>query len=234
VSSCTKWIGGHGTTIGGVVIDAGSFPWNNGRFKEFTTPSPGYHGLVFWDVFGPDGPFKTNMAFSIRARVETLRDMGPCQNPFGSFQLLQGIETLPLRMERHCSNGAALAAWLKEQPEVAWVSYLGFPEHASHSRALLYLRKGCFGSMLTFGVKGGKEAASKFVDSVQLASHLANVGDAKTLVIAPAATTHQQLSAAELAAAGVAADTVRVSVGIEALVDLQEDFKQALVKSQAV
>lgn len=232
VASTTKWIGGHGTTIGGIVVDGGSFPWNNGRFPEFTEPSPGYHGMKFWDVFGPEGPFKVNMAFSIRARVETLRDMGPSQNPFGSFLVLQGLETLPLRMQRHSENGAALAAWLKTRPEVAWVSYIGHPEHPSHELAKTYLRAGKFGSMLSFGIKGGKEAAGKFVDSVKLASHLANVGDAKTLVIAPATTTHQQLSGEEQTAAGVSPDHIRVSVGIEDIVDIEEDFAQALKASQ--
>ena len=184
--------------------------------------------MKFWDVFGPEGPFKTNMAFAIRARVETLRDMGPCQNPFGSFLLLQGIETLPLRMERHSQNGAALADWLKTRAEVAWVSYIGHAEHGSHARAKAYLRPGAFGSMLSFGVKGGKAAAAKFVDSVKLASHLANVGDAKTLVIAPAATTHQQLTEAEQLASGVTPDHVRVSVGIENISDITADFAQAL------
>jgi O-acetylhomoserine (thiol)-lyase len=230
VESLTKWAGGHGNTIGGIVVDGGTFPWNNGKFKSFTEPSPGYHGLKFWDVFGPEGPFKTNMAFAIRARVETLRDFGPAQNPFGSFLLLQGIETLPLRMERHCENGAALAAWLAAHEKVAWVSYLGDAAHASHARARKYLRAGRFGSMIAFGVKGGTAAAVKFVDALKLASHLANVGDAKTLVICPAATTHQQLSAAELAAAGVPADMLRVSVGIEAIEDIQNDFAQALAQ----
>lgn len=233
VASTTKWIGGHGTTIGGIVVDGGTFPWNNGRFPEFTEPSPGYHGMKFWDVFGPEGPFKTNIAFAIRARVETLRDMGPCQNPFGSFLVLQGIETLPLRMERHSKNGLALADWLKSRSEVVWVSYIGHASHPSHSLALQYLRKGYFGSMLSFGVKGGKAAAAKFVDSVKLASHLANVGDAKTLVIAPATTTHQQLSEEEMASAGVTPDHIRVSVGIEAIEDIISDFEQALVASQA-
>ena len=189
--------------------------------------------MKFWDVFGPSGPFSANIAFAIRARVETLRDMGPSQNPFGSFLTLQGIETLPLRLERHSSNGAALAQWLRGQSAVAWVSYLGLPDHPSHARAAALLRKGCFGSMLSFGVKGGKAAAAKFVDSVKLASHLANVGDAKTLVIAPAATTHQQLSPEELVAAGVTEDHVRVSVGIEHIDDIIADFAQALEASQA-
>ena len=228
VASATKWIGGHGATIGGVIVDGGSFAWDSGRFPSFTEPSPGYHGLKFWEVFGPQGPFKTNMAFAIRARVEGLRDLGPCQNPFASFLLLQGIETLPLRMERHSANGAALAAWLAAHPRVAWVSYLGLPAHPSHERAKAYLRAGCFGSMLSFGVRGGEPAAVRFVDSVRLASHLANVGDAKTLVIAPAATTHQQLTDAEQAASGVTKDMVRVSVGIEHIDDIIADFEQAL------
>ena len=233
VASATKWIGGHGATIGGVVVDGGSFPWNSGRFPTFTEPSPGYHGLKFWDVFGPSGPFKTNMAFAIRARVEGLRDLGPCQSPFSSFLLLQGIETLPLRMERHSINGAALAAWLSGHAAVAWVSYIGLPSHASHARAKQYLRAGCFGSMLSFGVKGGEAAAVRFVDAVKLASHLANVGDAKTLVIAPAATTHQQLTDEEQAASGVTKDMVRVSVGIEHIDDIVADFEQVRARGRA-
>ena len=228
VASATKWIGGHGTAIGGVVVDGGSFPWNNGRFPSFTEPAPGYHGLRFWEVFGPDGPFKTNMAFAIRARVEGLRDLGPCQSPFSAFLLLQGIETLPLRLERHSHNAAALAAWLAVHPRVAWVSYLGSPAHPSHARARAYLRPGHFGSMLAFGAKGGAAAAVRFVDSVRLASHLANVGDAKTLVIAPAATTHAQLSEEEQRASGVVPDMIRVSVGIEHIDDIKADFDQAL------
>jgi O-acetylhomoserine/O-acetylserine sulfhydrylase len=215
-------------------VDAGTFPWNNGRFPEFTEPSPGYHGMKFWDVFGPEGPFKTNMAFAIRCRVETLRDMGPCQNPFGSFLLLQGLETLPLRMERHSQNGAALADWLAARPDVAWVSYIGHDSHPSNAMARKYLRAGCFGSMISFGPKGGKAAAVAFVDSVKLASHLANVGDAKTLVIAPAATTHQQLSEEEQVAAGVTPDHVRVSVGIENIADIIQDFEQALAAAAKV
>jgi O-acetylhomoserine (thiol)-lyase len=226
VASLTKWAGGHGNTIGGIVVDGGKFKWDGGRFPMFTEPSPGYHGLKFYEVFGPDGPFKTNMAFAIRARVEGLRDFGPSQNPFGSFLLLNGIETLPLRMERHSFNGAKLAAWLKNEPGVAWVSYLGDESHPSHARAKQYLRAGAFGSMICFGVKGGKAGAVKVVDSLKLASHLANVGDAKTLVICPAATTHQQLSPAEMAAAGVPEDMIRVSVGIENIDDIIADFEQ--------
>lgn len=229
--SATKWIGGHGTTIGGVIIDAGTGPWNSGRYKNFTEPSPGYHGMKFWEVFGPEGPFKVNMAFIIRARVEGLRDLGPCQNPFGSFLLLQGLETLPLRVERHVSNTLELAKWLEKRPEVSWVSYPGLESHPSHQLALKYLKKG-FGGVLGFGIKGGKAAGIKFIDSVKLASHLANVGDAKTLVIHPASTTHQQLEEAEQIASGVTPDFIRVSVGIEHIDDIKRDFAQALEASQ--
>lgn len=230
--SCTKWIGGHGNTIGGAIIDGGSFPWNNGKHPLMTEPSPGYHGLKFWDVFGPEGPFKTNMAYIIRARVESLRDFGPAQNPFGSFLLLQGLETLSLRVQRHLDNALALAKWLQANDLVSWVNYPGLPDHPSHATAKKYLKNG-FGSMLSFGVKGGLEAGKKFINSVQLASHLANVGDVRTLVIHPASTTHQQLSAQEQKDAGVKGDMIRVSVGIEHIEDIKEDFEQALKKAQA-
>jgi hypothetical protein len=196
VASATKWIGGHGTTIGGVIVDSGRFPWNNGKHPLFTTPSPGYHGLNFWETFGPDGPLKANLAFILRARVEGLRDWGACQAPFNSFLLLQGLETIALRLERHSTNAIALAKWLAVHPDVAWVNHLGLEDHPYHGQAKKYFRKGFFGSMISFGIKGGASTSAKFVDSVKLASHLANVGDAKTLVIAPVATTHQQLSGA--------------------------------------
>ncbi|KAJ3179099.1 Homocysteine synthase [Geranomyces variabilis] len=230
VHSATKWIGGHGTTIGGVVIDAGTFPWDNGRFPQFTEPSPGYHGMKFWDTFGPTGPFGVNMAFGIKLRVEQLRDIGACQNPFGSFLLLQGLETLSLRAQRHLDNAAKLAAWLETRPEVSWVSYAGLPSHQSHKLAKKYLTHG-FGGVLTFGVKGGVLPGKIFINSVQLATNLANVGDAKTLVIHPASTTHQQLSEDERASAGVTGDLVRVSVGLEHIEDIKEDFAQALEKA---
>ncbi|KAJ3234095.1 Homocysteine synthase, partial [Chytriomyces hyalinus] len=233
VASATKWIGGHGTTIGGVVIDAGTFPWNNGKFPVFTEPSPGYHGLKFWDTFGPEGPFKANLAFAIRLRVEQLRDFGASQNPFGSFLLLQGLETLSLRAERHNQNALALAQWLETRPEVAWVSYAGLPSHPSHELAVKYLRKGAFGGVLTFGVVGGAAAGTKFVESVKLASHLANVGDTRTLVIHPSSTTHQQLTSSEQESSGVTPDLVRVSVGIEHIEDIKADFVQALQKAIA-
>ncbi|KAI8056990.1 O-acetylhomoserine/O-acetylserine sulfhydrylase [Syncephalis plumigaleata] len=231
VASATKWIGGHGNTIGGVIVDAGTFPWNNGRFPVFTEPSPGYHGLKFWEVFGPDGPFKANIAFSIRARVELLRDLGPSQNPFGSFLLLQGLETLSLRLERHLSNALDLARWLKQRPEVAWVSYPGLEDHPYHENAKRYLKHG-FGAVLSFGVHGGREAGKRVVNATQLFSHVANLGDAKTLIIQPATTTHQQLTPEEQRAAGVTEDLLRVSVGLEHIDDIKEDLAQALVASQ--
>ena len=226
VASATKWIGGHGTAIGGVVVDAGNFDWGNGRFPVFTDPAPGYHGLKFWEVFGPKGPFG-NIAFAIRARVEGLRDLGPSLAPFNAFLLLQGLETLSLRVQRHADNALELATWLAQHPDVAWVDYPGLPNHPYHQAAKRYLRHG-FGGVLSFGVRGGFHAAKKFIDHVRLASHLANVGDAKTLVIHPAATTHQQLSAQEQAASGVTPDLVRVSVGIEHIDDIKDDFDRAL------
>lgn len=226
VASATKWIGGHGTSIGGVLVDGGKFDWGNGKFPLFSEPAPGYHGLVFSEVFGKNGPFG-NIAFAIRARVEGLRDLGPCQSPFNSFLLLQGLETLSLRVERHNQNAHQLAHWLRAHPQVGSVNYLGFTDHPSHLRAKRYLRHG-FGSVFTFEVLGGKEAASTFIDQVKLASHLANVGDAKTLVIQPAATTHQQLSEAEQRSAGVTPGQIRVSVGIEHIEDIIADFAQAL------
>ncbi|KAJ3068870.1 Homocysteine synthase [Podochytrium sp. JEL0797] len=234
VASATKWIGGHGNTVGGIVVDAGTFPWNNGKFPMFTEPSPGYHGLKFYDVFGPDGPFKANLTYAIRLRVEQLRDFGPSQNPFGSFLLLQGLETLSLRAERHNQNTLALARWLETRDEVAWVSYAGLESHPSHELAVKYLRPGAFGGVLTFGVKGGVANGTKFVESVKLASHLANVGDSRTLVIHPSSTTHQQLTPEEQVSSGVSADLVRVSVGLEHIDDIKADFAQALKKAVGV
>jgi O-acetylhomoserine/O-acetylserine sulfhydrylase len=228
VQSATKWIGGHGTSIGGVIVDAGKFDWFNTRFKTFHSPSPGYHGLNFAEVFSPDGPFG-NLAFIIRARVEGLRDWGPALSPFNAFLFLQGLETLSLRVQRHCDNALELARWLREQPLVENVNYLGLEDHPYHQRAQAYLRNG-FGAVFSFGVKGGLEAGKRFINSVQLASHLANVGDAKTLVIHPASTTHQQLSEAEQVSAGVLPNFIRVSVGLEHIDDLKEDFLQALSK----
>ena len=230
VSSATKWIGGHGTSIGGVLVDAGNFDWGNGKFPLFDQPSPGYHGLNFWEVFGDKGPFG-NIAFAIRARVEGLRDFGPSQSPFNSFLLLQGIETLSLRIERHCENALALAQWLNDNEHVEWVNYSGLPGHKYHELAKKYLNPGKFGAVLTFGIKGGYESGKQFIDQTVLASHLANVGDAKTLVIHPASTTHQQLSEKEQRSTGVTDDLVRVSVGLEHIEDIKNDFQQAFEKS---
>jgi len=229
VQSATKWIGGHGTSIGGVIVDAGNFNWGNGNFPVFTEPSPAYHGLKFWEVFGEDGPFG-NIAFAIRARVEALRDIGAAPSPFNSFLLTQGLETLSLRIERHTENTLALAKWLKEQDAVDWVNYTGLEEHPFHERAKKYLKEGRFGAVLTFGVKGGYEPARDFIENVELASHLANVGDAKTLVIHPSSTTHQQLTEEEQAAGGVTPDLIRVAVGIEHIDDIKADFAQAFEK----
>jgi O-acetylhomoserine (thiol)-lyase len=228
VESATKWIGGHGTSIGGVVVDSGRFNWGNGNFPMFTEPAPGYHGLNFYEVFGAGSPFG-NIAFIIRARVEGLRDLGPCLSPFNAFLFLQGLETLSLRVQRHADNALALAHWLSEHPAVEWVSYPGLPNHPYHQAAQRYLRNG-FGGVLTFGIRGGLEAGRTFIDNVHLASHLANVGDAKTLVIHPATTTHQQLSHEEQLSSGVTEDLVRVSVGIEHIDDIQGDFEHAFSK----
>ena len=229
VASATKWIGGHGTTIGGVIVDSGNFDWRNGKFPLFTEPAPGYHGLNFSEVFGPDGPFG-NIAFAIRARVEGLRDLGAALSPFNAFLLIQGLETLSLRVQRHVDNALELAKWLTDQPEVAWVTYPGLETDPSHETAKRYLNHG-FGGVLSFGVAGGYEAGRRFIDSVQLASHLANVGDAKTLVIHPSSTTHQQLTADEQTSSGVTPDLIRVSVGIEHIDDIRADFEQALAKT---
>jgi O-acetylhomoserine/O-acetylserine sulfhydrylase len=230
VESATKWIGGHGTTIGGVIVDAGNYNWANGKFPQFTEPSEGYHGLRFWDVFGEGNPLGLpNIAFAIRARVEGLRDFGASQAPFNSFLLLQGLETLSLRVQRHVDNALNLAQWLEQHPLVEFVQYPGLNSSPYHELAKKYLKNG-FGGILNFGVKGTKENASKFIDSLKLASHLANVGDAKTLVIHPASTTHEQLSEAEQISAGVQPNQVRISVGIEHIDDIKADFEQAFEK----
>lgn len=219
VQSATKWIGGHGTSMGGVIVDAGTFDWGNGKFPMLSEPSEGYHGLRFYETFG-------DRAFTVKARVEGLRDFGPVISPFNSFLLLQGLETLSLRIQRHADNTLALARWLAGHPAVAWVNYPGLEDHPSHQRALRYLTNG-FGCVLSFGVKGGYQSAVQFIDKVRLASHVANVGDAKTLVIHPASTTHQQLSLEEQEAAGVRLDMVRVSPGLEHIEDIKADFEQA-------
>jgi O-acetylhomoserine (thiol)-lyase len=227
VHSATKWIGGHGTSIGGVIVDSGKFDWGNGKFPIFTEPSPSYHGLKFWEVFGSGGPFG-NIAFIIRARVEGLRDIGPCLSPFNSFLFLQGLETLSLRVERHNENALKVAQWLERHPQVEWVSYPGLPNHPYHANAKKYLRAGMFGSIVVFGIKGGIEAGKTFINNVKLSSLLANVGDAKTLVIHPSSTTHQQLSEKEQLDSGTTPELIRISVGIEHIDDILEDFDEAL------
>ena len=224
VHSATKFLGGHGNSIGGVIVDSGRFPWTQGHFPQLNDPSPGYHGLRFTETFG-------ELAFIIKARVEGLRDFGPCLSPFNAFLFLQGIETLPLRIERHNANALAIARWLDEHPAVDWVAYSGLaddPYHAVADRTLL----GGYGALVTFGVAGGLEAGRAFIESLELFSHLANIGDAKSLAIHNASTTHSQLSEEELAAAGVAPDAVRLSVGIEHIDDLLADLDQALTRAR--
>lgn len=228
VESATKWIGGHGTTIGGVVVDAGNYNWGNGKFKQFSEPSEGYHGLVFNDVFGAEGPFG-NIAFAIRLRVEGLRDYGSSQSPFNSFLLIQGLETLSLRVERTVENALKVAKWLEAHPKIESVNYPGLESSPYHELAKKYLKNG-FGGVLTFRLKDGKEAASKLADSVELISHLANVGDAKSLIIHPASTTHQQLSDEAQLNAGIYPDQLRLSVGIEHIEDIKSDLEQAFNK----
>ena len=220
VNSATKFLGGHGTSIGGVIIDSGKFDWKSGHFPQINDPSPGYHGMKFSEVFGP-------IAFIIKARVDGLRDYGPRMSPFNSFLFLQGIETLPLRMKQHCENALAVAHWLEKHPKVTWVRYPGLASSKYKGLADKYLPKGA-GAVLTFGIQGGLEAGRKFIDSLQLFSHLANLGDAKSLAIHPASTTHQQLPEADQAAAGVTPDLVRLSVGIEDVEDILWDLDQAL------
>lgn len=228
VESATKWIGGHGTSIGGVIIDGGTYNWGNGKFKSFIEPSAGYHGLVFNDVFGIGGPFG-NIQFIIRARVEGLRDFGSALSPFNSFLFIQGLETLSLRVQRHVDNALELAKWLEQHPQVESVNYPGLESNRYHANAKKYLRNG-FGAVLSFEIKGDKGNAVKFVDGLQLTSHLANVGDAKTLIIQPSATTHQQLSESDQLLAGVKPAELRVSVGIEHIDDIKADFEQAFSK----
>jgi O-acetylhomoserine (thiol)-lyase len=230
VASATKWIGGHGTAIGGVIVDAGTFDWSNGRFPLFTEPSEGYHGLRFWDVFGSDGPFG-NIAFAIRARVEGLRDFGPSQSPFNSWLLLQGLETLSLRVQRTVDNALTIASWLEDHPEIERVNYPGLKSHPSYERARTYLRNG-FGGVLSFEPTGGSERAASIINNLKLVSHLANVGDAKSLIIQPSLTTHQQLDEAQQRAAGVTPNLLRLSVGIEHVDDLLEDLDQAIRSSR--
>ncbi len=231
VASATKYIGGHGTSIGGVIVDGGKFNWGNGKFPDFTEPDPTYHGLKFWDVFG-NFPGMGNVAFIIKARVQLLRDIGASLSPFNAFQLLQGLETLALRQERHSENALKVAKHLSTHPSVAWVNYPGLPDNPNYKIAHRYLGDK-FGGLVGFGIKGGREAGRKFINSVGLFSHLANIGDAKSLVIHPASTTHQQLTAEEQAETGVTPDYIRLSVGIEHIDDILEDIDQALQKATA-
>jgi O-acetylhomoserine (thiol)-lyase len=231
VHSATKWIGGHGTSIGGVIIDGGNYNWGNGKFPQFTEPSEGYHGMKFWEIFGEGNPLgMPNIAFIIRARVEGLRDFGPALSPFNSFLFLQGLETLSLRVERHVQNAMALAEWLEKHPKVEFVWYPGLKSSPYHSLASKYLRNG-YGGILQFGIKGGLENGKNFVDALKLVSHLANVGDAKSLVIHPASTTHEQLSEKERSDAGVLPNLIRISAGIEHIDDIKADFEQAFVQA---
>ena len=230
VQATTKWAAGHGTTIGGVVVDAGNYNWNNGKYPQFSEPSEGYHGMKFWDVFGEGNPLGLpNISFAIRARVEGLRDLGTCQSPFNASQGLLGLETLSLRMERHVENALALAQWLEAHPQVEFVWYPGLKSSPYHELAKKYLHKG-FGGILNFGIKGGKENGSTFINSLQLASHLANMGDSKTLAIHPASTTHEQLTDEEQQSAGVEPNLIRISVGTEHIDDIKADFEQAFEK----
>ncbi|MBL7858095.1 MAG: O-acetylhomoserine aminocarboxypropyltransferase/cysteine synthase [Cyclobacteriaceae bacterium] len=230
VESATKWIGGHGTSIGGVIVDGGNYNWGNGKFPQFTEPSEGYHGLKFWEVFGEGNPLGLpNIAFIIRARVEGLRDFGPALSPFNSFLLLQGLETLSLRVQRSIDNALLLAQWLEQHDLVESVNYPGLSSSIYHKLAKKYLRNG-FGAVLSFTLKGTKQHTAKFVDNLKLVSHLANVGDAKTLIIQPSATTHQQLSEEEQIASGVLPNLLRISVGIEHIDDIKGDLQQAFEK----
>ncbi|HZV80986.1 MAG TPA: O-acetylhomoserine aminocarboxypropyltransferase/cysteine synthase [Geobacteraceae bacterium] len=224
VYSLTKFISGHGTSIGGAVVDGGTFPWNNGKFPELAEPDPSYHGLNYWEALG-------NLSYILKMRLTLLRDMGACISPFNAFQIIQGIETLPLRVARHVENAQKVAEWLEKHPLVSWVNYPGLPSHPDYARAKKYLPKGA-GAIIGFGIKGGIEAGKKFIDNVKLLSHLANIGDAKSLVIHPASTTHQQLTAEEQVSTGVTADFIRLSVGIEDSADIIADIEQALQISQ--
>ena len=226
VESATKWIGGHGTSIGGVIVDSGTFNWGNGKFPSFTEPSESYHGLVFWDVFGANGPFG-NIAFNIRARVEGLRDWGNTISPFNSFLLVQGLETLSLRVERHVQNTLALAEWLEKNAKVEYVNYPGLSSSKYYDLAKKYFPKGA-GAVLTFKLKGDPNNADKVIDNVKLLSHLANVGDVKSLIIHPSSTTHEQLSPEEQKASGVEPGLIRISVGTEHIDDIKADIQQAL------
>ncbi len=226
VHSCTKWIGGHGTSIGGIIIDGGRFDWSSGRFPEFTQPDESYHGIVYWKEFRNVKGIG-NIVYAMKARLQGMRNIGMCPSPFNAFLFLQGLETLPLRIRQQCANTLELAKWLKTHRRVKWVSYTGLPDHPWHRAAKKYLDGG-FGAVLGFGIKGGRAAGEKFINSVKLASHLANVGDAKTLVLHPASTTHQQMSEKAQRACGVTPEFIRVAVGLENIDDIKADFDQAM------
>jgi O-acetylhomoserine (thiol)-lyase len=224
IHSATKFLGGHGTSIGGILVDSGKFDWSaSGKFPELTEPDPSYHGLRFWDALGP-------ITYIIKARVSILRDTGGAISPFNSWQILQGIETLPLRMDRHSENAVAVARFLQEHPKISWVNYPGLATHPSYAQASKYHYRDKYGAILGFGVKGGLDAGKKLIESVRLFSHLANVGDAKSLIIHPASTTHSQLTEEEQALTGVTADYVRLSVGLETTSDIIDDLDQALAQ----
>ncbi len=229
VASATKYIGGHGTSLGGVIVDSGKFKWNNGKFPEFTEPDPSYHGLVYWDALN-NVPDLGNVAFILKIRVTLLRDLGAALSPFNAHQFLLGLETLILRQQKHSSNALEIAQWLQAHPQVKWVTYPGLKNDPSHKIASKYLKKG-YGGLIGFGIKGGLEAGKKFIDSVKLFSHVANIGDAKSLVIHPASTTHQQLTLEQQQQTGVTADYVRLSIGLEDVEDIKEDIEQALKKT---
>ncbi len=230
-TSATKYIGGHGTSVGGVIVDSGKFQWNNGKFPEFTEPDPSYHGLKYWEALG-NVPGMGNVAFILKIRVTLLRDIGAALSPFNAHEFLLGLETLPLRQKRHSENALAIARWLKKHPLVRWVTYPGLEDDPSYKNAAKYFKHG-FGGLVGFGIQGGKEAGKKFIDSVKLLSHLANIGDSKSLVIHPASTTHQQLTAAEQAETGVTEDYIRLSIGLEDVEDIQADIDQALKKASS-
>jgi len=229
VISATKYIGGHGTSIGGVIVDSGKFAWNNGKFPGFTEPDPSYHGIKYWEAFG-NIPGTGNVAFILKVRVTLLRDLGPCLSPFNAFLFLQGLETLPLRQKTHSEKALEIAKYLKMHPAVAWVNYPGLSEHPSHELAKKYL-KGHYGGLVGFGIKGGLAAGKRFIESVELLSHLANIGDTKSLVIHPASTTHQQLTKEEQVETGVTEDYIRLSVGLEDVADIEADLDQSLRKA---
>lgn len=232
VYSLTKFIGGHGTSLGGAIVDSGTFNWDNGKFPEITEPDPSYHGINYWGAFGlHDKAVVPGIAYVLKARVQLLRDLGPAISPFNSWLFIQGLETLPLRVKEHSRNALAVAQWLEKHPAVSWVIYPGLPSHPDHERAKRFLKNG-FGSIFGFGIKGGREAGIKLIDSVKLFSHLANIGDAKSLIIHPASTTHQQLTPEEQVSSGVTDDFVRLSIGLESLEDIIADLDQALAKSQ--